>query len=559
MVIGETPMTQRVSFLVFITIIILFLPVSALAQTYSFSVPAETVNVYWNEDGTQSIDYVFTFSNSTSASPIDYVDVGVPNSNYELSSVTADVNGVPVYDISKSPYVDPGVAIGLGGYAIQPGDSGKVHVYIGTVEKILRKDSSDSNYASALFSPTWFDSSFVQGNTNLTVKFHLPPGVLPDEPRWHEAPSGWESTPATGFDDQGRITYTWNNQNASASEQYIFGASFPKSYVPESAVSSPSFFETLGISTDDAVGYCVCCVIGLFIIGMPILVYISNRQRKMKYFPPKVSIEGHGIKRGLTAIESAILLEEPLDKVMTMILFAVIKKGAAKVTSRDPLQLEAIDPQPKGMHEYEKDFVAAFTANTPDKRKKMLQDLSINLIKSVSSKMKGFSRKETIAYYKDIVKRAWAQVESADTPQVKSQKYNEVMEWTMLDRDYDRKTQDIFRTGPVFVPIWWGHYDPTYTRPAISLPSANMPSTGNISMPHLPGSDFAASIVNSVQSVSGNVIGNVSDFTSKITSKTNPIPVSSSSGRSSGSRSGGGCACACACAGCACACAGGGR
>lgn len=552
-------MAKRISLSIVVALLILFLPVSALAQTYSFSVLSEIVNVYWNEDGTQSIDYVFTFSNSSAGSPIDYVDVGVPNSNYEISSVSAHVNGSPIYDISESPYVDPGVAIGLGQYAIQPGDSGEVHVYIGVVKKVLRKDSSDGNYASAVFSPTWFDSSFVNGKTNLTVRFHMPPGVQSEEPRWHESPSGWQDAPGTGFDDQGMITYTWINENARASEQYVFGASFPKSYVPESAVSSPGFFETLGISEENAVGFCVFCAIGLAIIGVPILIYISNRQRKMQYLPPKVSIEGHGIKRGLTAIESAILLEEPLDKVMTMILFAVIKKNAAKVTSRDPLKLEAITPQPEGMHDYEKEFVAAFSAATPADRKKVLQDLSINLIKSVSSKMKGFSRKETIAYYRDIVKRAWTQVEAADTPEVKSQKYDEVMEWTMLDRDYDRKTRDVFHTGPVFVPMWWGHYDPSYSRPAVSLPSANMPSTGNISMPHLPGSDFAASIVNGVQNVSSNVIGNVSDFTGKITNKTNPIPVSTSSGRSSGSRSGGGCACACACAGCACACAGGGR
>ena len=35
----------------------------------------------------------------------------------------------------------------------------------------------------------------------------------------------------------------------------------------------------------------------------------SGRSRKLKYFPPKISIEGHGIKRGLTAVEAGILME----------------------------------------------------------------------------------------------------------------------------------------------------------------------------------------------------------------------------------------------------------
>ena len=134
----------------------------------------------------------------------------------------------------------------------------------------------------------------------------------------------------------------------------------------------------------------------------------------------------------------------------------------------------------------------------------------------------------------------------------------------MLDKEYDDRTREVFRTGPVFIPTWWGRYDPTFNRPSVaSGPAApsqsGMPSGGQISLPTLPGGSFAASVVTGVQSFSSGVIGNITDFTSSITNKTNPIPVSSPS-RSSGGRSGGGgCACACACAGCACACAGGGR
>ena len=82
----------------------------------------------------------------------------------------------------------------------------------------------------------------------------------------------------------------------------------------------------------------------------------------------------------------------------------------------------------------------------------------VDLVKSLSRKMKGFSRKETVAYYQDIIERAWKQVEAADTPEVKSEKYDEVMEWTMLDKDYDDRTRRVFTGGPVFVPIWWGRY-----------------------------------------------------------------------------------------------------
>ncbi len=539
-------------------LILLVLPASALAQTYSFSLDQEVVNVFWNEDGSTSIDYVFNFSNDASASPIDFVDVGTPNGNFDINSVSADVNGNPVSDISKSGYQGNGTgfAVGLGQYAIRPGAKGRVHVFIGTVRRMLHPDSQDSSYASAVFAPTYFGSDFVHGVTNLTVSFHLPPGVKPDEPRWHEAPDAFPSQPATSLDQQGRVTYTWTNDTAYGSDEYQFGASFPSSYVPASAIVQPSLLEKLGISPEAMVTTLFCGGIVLFFVFIGWISAVGSRKRKLQYLPPKISIEGHGIKRGLTAIEAGIMLEQPLDKVMTMILFAVIKKEAAQVTTRDPLELSISDPQPADLRPYEQQFLAAFGEHSKSKRRSMLQDMTIDLVKSVQQKMKGFSRRETIAYYKDIMNKAWAQVEAADTPEVKSETYDKVMEWTMLDKDYDRRTRDVFHSGPVFVPIWWGRYDPGFggggAAPA-SMPSAG----GGVSLPHLPGSDFAASMVNGVQNFSSSVIGNVTDFTSRVTNKTNPVPISTSSGgRSSG---GSGCACACACAGCACACAGGGR
>lgn len=282
----------------------------------------------------------------------------------------------------------------------------------------------------------------------------------------------------------------------------------------------------------------------------------------MKYLPPKIAIEGHGIKRGLTAIEAAILMEQPMDKILTMILFAVIKKNVAEVVTRDPLEIKVLDDLPEDLRPYELDFLAAFEEKAGAPRRKALQKMMVNLVKGVSNKMKGFSRRETLDYYRDIMQRAWQQVEAADTPEVKSQKFDEVMEWTMLDREYDDRTRKVFRGGPVFVPIWWPRYDPGFGRSTGAPISASRPSStpggGGVSMPNLPGSAFAASVVTGVQNFSKGVIGNVSDFTSGVTRVTNPPPKSTSSGRSGGG-GGSSCACACACAGCACACAGGGR
>ena len=44
----------------------------------------------------------------------------------------------------------------------------------------------------------------------------------------------------------------------------------------------------------------------------------------------------------------------------------------------------------------------------PLPRRKLLQDMTVALVRSVSDKMKGFSRKETMEYYKAIMEKAWA-------------------------------------------------------------------------------------------------------------------------------------------------------
>ena len=548
--------------------VLLFLSAGiAFAQNYSFSLDQNTVHVFWNEDGTSSIDYVFVFSNDSFGSPIDYVDVGLPNRNFDTNSIFADVNGQPVFNISSSDFQgigDSGVAIGLGPESIQPGESGAVHVFIGTQRNVLYRDDNDDEYVSAVFIPNYFGSQFVHGTTNLCVTYHFPIDVEPDEPRWHAAPPGFPSEPETGFDEEGRIVYTWCNPEASGSTAYTFGASFPQKEIPTSAIVVPSFWETVGINSDDLIGLMFCCGFGFFIVAVIGISIRSTRNRKLQYLSPKIAIEGHGIKRGLTAVEAAILLEQPMDKILTMILFSTIKKDAATVKTQDPLELDITDPLPEGLHAYEVKYLGAFKKTKKSSRRKALQAAMVDLVKSVSKKMKGFSRKETVAYYEDIVKRAWTQVEASETPEVKSEKFDEVMEWTMLDDDYDRRTRDVFRTGPVFVPVWWPRYSPTYSRPVSTGGGrVSSPSTGGgqVSLPHLPGSDFAASIVGGVETMAAGVVGSVTDFTGGITQKTNPPPVRTSSGRSSGGRSGGGCACACACAcaGCACACAGGGR
>lgn len=239
------------------------------------------------------------------------------------------------------------------------------------------------------------------------------------------------------------------------------------------------------------------------------LSYFLGNQKKLSYLPPRASIEGHGIKRGLTAVETAILMEQPLDNVMAMTLFGVIKKNAAAVKVRDPLELNITAPLPEGLHQYEKDFLTSF--KVAELRLIMLQNMMINLIKSVSEKMRGFSRKETVDYYKSIMEKAWQMVEAANTPEMKSQKMDEVLDWAMLDKNFADHIQRVF-SKPFFVPRWWGRYDPIYHKSAL-LPSDKQ---------KLSGKEFATSIVICAQIFSQKVMGDLNTFTKSVASTTNP-------------------------------------
>ncbi len=536
---------------------------AALAQSYSFSVPKEVVRVFINADGTLALDYIFQFQNASGAHVIDFVDVGLPNDKYDFNSISADVDGTPV-TISSDYQGDggSGVSVDMGARAIAPGQSGVVHVHVGKIERMVYPDDSDETYASMEFMPTYFGSAYVNGQTDLTVVLILPAGVAAEQPRYHPARGGWPgaSEPVIAQNSQGNLTYTWQSDSASAAGQYTFGASFPASAVPESAIVRTSALDLLLGGIAALVGgffnILPFCCFGGFFFGLPIAGAVQERKRKLQYMTPKISIEGHGIRRGLTAVEAAVLMGSPLDKVMTMILFGVVKKGAAEVTSRDPLQLKIAESLPESLRGYEKAFVESFVKPEVARRKE-LQAMVVALVKSVEEKMKGYSQKETVEYYKSINERAWAQIEAAGTPEVKSQMFEEALEWTMLDKNYDDRSRRVF-TGPMYAPLWWGRYDPGFGGGASGsagggAPMAMPTSSGGRSA--LPGAAFASSVITNTQTFAQKVLGGTDTFTQGITKVTNPPPVVTSSG----GHSGGGGGCACACAGCACACAGGGR
>lgn len=567
---GLGKMGRRGGTLILLGLLLILLVQPAIAQNYLFEITQSTVDVYVNQDATVTIDYTYVFQNSPSASPIDIIDIGMPTNNYDLGSISATIDGQPVERIAESTLVDPGVEIHLGGFTIPPGGRGELAVHIGTVRNmVFHADTQEAEpYASFQFVPNYYGNDFVQGRTDMTVTLYLPPGMNDQEPRWFN-PEGWpgsDEPDESGFDDQDRVYYRWTSSEAVSSREYVFGAAFPARLVDQDALMT----DTSGIG--ELIGaLCPFVFCAGFIGFIALTIYgavVGERKRKLQYLPPRVSVEGNGIKRGLTPVEAAIVMQQPMDKILTMILFSVVKKNAAQVVSRDPMKIEVASPLPEGLNSYEVDFLKAMQAEKPGATRRELQDMMTNLVRAVSEKMRGFSRKETEAYYKDIMQRAWQQVESAQTPEVKMQAFDEAMDWTMLDDRFGDRTRNVFGPRPVIVPTWWGRYDPTFRGGGVSqqpTSPAPSPSTGQnrppqgVNLPSLPGGDFAASVVGGMQSFASDIVGDITSFTGAVTQKTNPVPKSTSSSGRSGGGGGRSCACACACAGCACACAGGGR
>ena len=101
-----------------------------------------------------------------------------------------------------------GLAVGLGANAIQPGQMGAVHVTAGPVSNMLYFGSQEEaeEYASFQFAPSYYDSQYVSGNTDMTVTLILPPGIQTEEPRYF-TPNRWPGAaePESGYTDEGNV------------------------------------------------------------------------------------------------------------------------------------------------------------------------------------------------------------------------------------------------------------------------------------------------------------------------------------------------------------------
>jgi hypothetical protein len=598
---------------------------TSAAQTYSFFVPELRMQVFVQPDASVTVVYDITFANSPAGRTIDIVDIGMPHDGYNLSNMSASMDGESLTDIRVSEVVNPGVEIHLYGRSIPPGRQATLHFEF-NIPDMVYQDTTNAELASLQITPTWFDSNFVSGTSRIWIVIHMLPEVQPDEVLYQDVPFSDKVI----FEEHTVAVWQW--ENGSATGPYLVGVSFPQrgmTRVIEQSVldlaikwleDKPQIRLILGALTfilfafaffrfSGGTGLTVFVIVGavlafllysspgwqlLALPGAIVLVGVNEwfvSKRKVRYLPAIAQVEGGGIKRGLTAPEAAVLLELPLNKVLTLIIFGLLEKGIIRQVKDDPLEV-VVTPefnmsefkrpgtrrtkrlkvaQDVGMvvRDYEHAFLDLLERSAKQPVHKIdFSDPMKSLIGHTAERIKGFDLSDTQDYYRKIIKRALDEARRiGDIPE--REKYlDRHMQWLLLDDGY----RNVF-VAPNY------HYRPIWIRPYASSDRIGMPSSGGsrTSGPSYSGKtsfgDVAASFAGWTESTMGRMADAISPGSLQVRGASGIVNLSGvdkvtgdifealakSSSGSGGSSGGGSCACACAGCACACACAGGGR
>jgi hypothetical protein len=587
-----------------------------IAQDYRFRVEEMDLQVYVQPDASARLEYKIVFANQPGARMIDVVDVGLPHRRYDIGNMSASIDGVALTDIRKSEYIDVGVEVHLGTKAIVPGERGEFR-FTCTMPDMVYKDTTNADDASLQIKPTWFDPNLQVGTTLLRIAVHVPPGVAPKEVKYQTEKLPFSNKVLFGEGDQKHVVAIWEfPDHALSSNNPKVGTSFPRRgmdrVVQMSAIGLliKWFEERPNVQLWSGIFLCIALAflflrfsggtgwIVLVILGAVLIFVIYHRpdvhllmwpimlaliglnewyrtRRRGKYLPAMATVEGGGIKRGLTAPQAAVLLELPLKRVLALVIFGLLKKGVLRQTCADPLTAEVAEEyrvtrkarrkvaSGKGvaLYSYEHPVVdLLLVGNKPVARHDFSSAIG-RLIQSTAARMKGFDLAATREYYRSIVDRAWKQAEALGDVEQRTERVDRNFEWLLLDGDWDDRFGRWGRGGY--------HYRPVWTRSVggggITLPAGSSGATPQTSL-----GEVAASFTGWAENTTGQLAAAIEpgklgiDLPSTAVLDLSGVDtvtadVFEALASSSGGGGGGGGGCACAGCACACACAGGGR
>ena len=510
----------------------------ATAPDVKYHLDHEWAKIWINKDRT--IDLLYDIKITCDQGEIPSVRVGQPTDDFEVGEAR-DENGDPLDWEDASNYQEKY-------YAVRVYPPGHVHVPAGqsfrftlltNVGHMIHEDEENPGNVGMLFKPVWWPVEVYE----LQVMIILPNGVSQEEVRTSVT---WNNCTIEG----GNLAIYWKRENLQSDQEFEFGVSFPQKYVEPPERGLAVFLKNYGVW------------IGVFLLFVGIIGSVVYVARKGNYVRPIMKMETLGIRRGLTAVEASYILGLKPTKIVTAILYSLLKKRAVWAPSTNPsVKLKVIKQSNKPLRYYEKRFLKAIKEDGTLSEEKLARTI-MHLRDKVEEKLRGYCRRDTIKYYEKIVAKAWEQVEQAGTAQLASKAYNQQLLWLLLDENFDSRTENTFRTRvfepePLWFWYWYGyhyHPQPTYK------PSTEPPS-GPTVPPKIPGADFANNIATAVESTANNIVVNLEKFANAIipapppSQKTSRAPVRH---RSSCACACAACACVCACVSCACACASGG-
>ncbi|MBN1589509.1 MAG: hypothetical protein JW888_08345 [Pirellulales bacterium] len=593
----------------------------AAAAPYRFQVPKADMRVLVRPDGAVRVVYDLVFKNEPGAHPIDIVDIGTFHEGYHLGNVRASCDGFNLSDIRKSTEIDTGFEVHMERATIMPGRSATLHVEY-TMPQMVYQDTTREDYASLQVSPTWFGSEYVVGQTELKVVVQLPKGVKPGEVFWQDVKFDQKAA------DGDTTVVGWYRPHFRLDHQERFSVSFPRGNIPVVRMTKLGLLlKWFRESTQARV------VVGLLVVGLWTLaffrftggtgfsVYVvltglmvwafvavpevelaavpiagalvfwnewALSRRKAHYMPPIAQVEGGGIKRGLTAPEAAMLLELPLSKVLTLVIFGMLKKGLLRQIEADPLKVAVNEPFLVDMktlpttaveraelyrrvahktgiavHKYEHPFLYLIQRNPS----KPLKDINFSaplkqLITRLVGRMKGFDLSDTKDYYQSIIRRALEQAKSIGDVPMREKVIDRNFEWILMDHDYPT----VFAGHTPYRPIWTR--GSSYAGMGGGTATSAAPSVGGATS----FGDVARSFAGWTENTMGSMASAISPGSLNLAkpsggfldlsgadSLTGEMLSALTEGVGSGRGGGGFSGCACAGCACACACAGGGR
>lgn len=578
----------------------------ARALDYSFSVPKMLLGVTVNPDASIVMEYTVTFDCNQGAHAIDIIDVGLPDRNYDIGNMKATLDGNPLSGIKPSTVVDIGVEVPLGPFAIQPGQTG-VFQFSCTMPDRVYQDTTRTDYASLRITPTWWDGRYVTGDTKLGIVVYLPKSIKPDEVLYQLQSFSSKMT----LKDHTAVA--WVMSNVRVDQAHMVGVSFPKRDM-ERVVRMTFFglvwkwwkenpqvrfgaaviwFILLGIAFFRMTHGTGCSVFFIVLIistsgflrspaiealAFPALVPIwilcakARRLGQRDYLPPIASVEQGGIKRGLTVPEAAVILEMPLGKVLTLVIFGMLKKGLVRQVRADPLTVAAAEgyeglpaareatAKAKGtvIQDYEHPFLTVIAQHPATPIAKLdLKEPMKQLITKSADRVKGFNLKQTREYYRAIISKAWQEAQGLGDLSQRNAFVDDNLLWLMLADDYGPRFHYWHSSGYDYYPSWTGGAGGGNLAGVAASAGGGRTTFGDVAGSFAGWSEnVTGHLANTLDPVSLGIPGAGGINLSGV-DKVSMNVLDSLASSGGGGGGGGGCACA-GCA-CACACAGGGR